>query len=377
MSKLENLVGQVFGKLTVVERDTRKTSRPYWLCKCSCGNPQLKSVRGSHLKAGNIQSCGCLASDDRVNDLTGKIFGRLTVLYDTKERYHTKSGSTVIWHCMCECGNECDVKSTNLISGNTQSCGCYKKERISETQTKDLIGKTFGRLTIEEKTNKKAKDGTIIWLCSCSCGTRNIEKSSHYFSQSTYPSCGCVWYEHNSYDLTNKIFGKLTPLYRNQGKGSWHCRCECGTECDIATKSLIKGNTQSCGCIKSIGENNIIKELQKNNIEYIKEKTFENLKNINTNCNYRYDFYLPEHNRLIEFDGEQHFFNKNHGWNNAEHFEKTQQSDKIKNEYALSHNIPLVRIPYWKRDNITLDILLEDKYLVTNAEENTEEKIIF
>ena len=41
----------------------------------------------------------------------------------------------------------------------------------------------------------------------------------------------------------------------------------------------------------------------------------------------------------------------------------TQKRDKIKNNYALSHNIPLVRIPYWERDNITLDLLLGNKYL--------------
>jgi len=42
-----------------------------------------------------------------------------------------------------------------------------------------------------------------------------------------------------------------------------------------------------------------------------------------------------------------------------------QQRDKEKNEYALSHNIPLVRIPYWERDNITLDMIMGDKYLIT------------
>lgn len=36
----------------------------------------------------------------------------------------------------------------------------------------------------------------------------------------------------------------------------------------------------------------------------------------------------------------------------------------MKNKYCLINNIPLVRIPYWERDNITLDIILGDKYLV-------------
>lgn len=84
----------------------------------------------------------------------------------------------------------------------------------------------------------------------------------------------------------------------------------------------------------------------------------------------RYDFILYPNTdkiRLIEFDGEQHFKSGN-GWNTKERFNKTRASDNIKNEYALSHNIPLVRIPYTERDNITLDMLLGDKYLIKKGD---------
>jgi hypothetical protein len=43
---------------------------------------------------------------------------------------------------------------------------------------------------------------------------------------------------------------------------------------------------------------------------------------------------------------------------------ETQNNDMIKNEYCKSNNIPLVRIPYWKRDNITLEMLLGEEYLI-------------
>ena len=53
-------------------------------------------------------------------------------------------------------------------------------------------------------------------------------------------------------------------------------------------------------------------------------------------------------------------------WNNSEiDFKLSQQRDQEKNEYAFSHNISLVRIPYWERDNITLDLILGDKYLIS------------
>ena len=77
----------------------------------------------------------------------------------------------------------------------------------------------------------------------------------------------------------------------------------------------------------------------------------------------RFDFYLPEHNRLIEFDGEQHYVS-NGGWSDKDNLALVQKRDKIKNEYALSHNIPLVRIPYWERDKITLEMILGPTYEV-------------
>ena len=77
----------------------------------------------------------------------------------------------------------------------------------------------------------------------------------------------------------------------------------------------------------------------------------------------RYDFAILKNNdiiRLIEFDGEQHFM-EIPAWGKLE---TTQKRDKVKNDYALTHNIPLVRIPYWERDNITLDMIMGDQYLI-------------
>ena len=70
--------------------------------------------------------------------------------------------------------------------------------------------------------------------------------------------------------------------------------------------------------------------------------------------------------RLIEFDGEQHYENniKNGGWNTYQKYEYTYQNDQKKNKIAKDNNIPLVRIPYWERDNITLEMLLGDQYLI-------------
>jgi hypothetical protein len=61
-------------------------------------------------------------------DLTGQRYGRLAVI-----SFANSNGRTVRWHCKCDCGAERIVSTTSLRSGTSQSCGCYARERTSET----------------------------------------------------------------------------------------------------------------------------------------------------------------------------------------------------------------------------------------------------
>lgn len=123
---------------------------------------------------------------------------------------------------------------------------------------------------------------------------------------------------------------------------------------------MVIGHINSCGCISSVGEANIQKVLQENNIVFEKQKTFSDLIS-NLGGYLRYDFYLPQYNRLIEFDGIQHY-KKTNFFNTS--LEDMQYKDGLKNDYAKNHNIDLIRIPYQERDNITLDLILGNKYLI-------------
>ena len=129
MGKFINLTGQVFGRLTVVERAENKGKQPAWRCRCSCGNEKI--VSGGNLKSGSVASCGCLqrerASAAHFKDLTGQTFGRLTVL---ERAENTKSGSAR-WFCRCSCDKEKIVAGSHLMSGKTTSCGCYNAEKIT------------------------------------------------------------------------------------------------------------------------------------------------------------------------------------------------------------------------------------------------------
>jgi hypothetical protein len=61
-------------------------------------------------------------------DRTGQVFGRLRVV----ERAGTDQNKKVVWRCLCECGTEVCVPSGSLVTGNTTSCGCYLKSRITK-----------------------------------------------------------------------------------------------------------------------------------------------------------------------------------------------------------------------------------------------------
>lgn len=122
-------------------------------------------------------------------DLTGQRFGRLTVIKDSGER--GKDGS-IMYLCKCDCGNTKNVRTSNLTSGKTKSCGCLQRELVSEQKTKLISsGTVFGELTVIKRI------GTTNWK-----GNRNA-------------------------------------LYL--------CKCSCGEETEVARNNLIKGNTTSCG----------------------------------------------------------------------------------------------------------------------------------
>lgn len=283
-------------------------------------------------------------------DLSGQTFGEITVLEKDIELSEVKK--KVYWKGQCSCGRIKSFRADHL-----------KKIKTCGECSKDLTNQRFGRL-VALKKGKKDKAQHQFWICKCDCG--NIcEVNSDNLRRGLTQSCGCLHSEitHNLKfkDITNQKFGKLTALsyeIKNQ-KAIWTCKCDCGNICEVAGNNLQNGHTQSCGCISySIGEKNIKEILEKNKIKYIKEYVFKDLPNR------RFDFYLPEYNRLIEFDGRQHTRHTSNWYKTEEEFEKARERDLEKNQYALRNNIPLVRIPHTERDNITLDLIIGNKYLM-------------
>lgn len=128
MKKIYDLTGKKFGKLTVIKisKDSQQ-SQTKWLCQCDCGN--FVDVFASNLKRGHTTSCGCYSlkeKSDRRNDLVGKRFGRLLVLEYIESSRRESPRKQYL--CKCDCGNNLYARGDSLMKGATKSCGCYQKE---------------------------------------------------------------------------------------------------------------------------------------------------------------------------------------------------------------------------------------------------------
>ena len=102
-------------------------------------------------------------------------------------------------------------------------------------------------------------------------------------------------------------------------------------------------------CNSSRGETKIDKYLKDNNIKYESQKKFDE-------CKYKnkipFDFYLPDYNLCIEFDGVQHFEPVNK-FGGEEALKINKEKDSIKNKFCKDNNIDLLRIHYTEINNIT------------------------
>lgn len=298
VGRCKNLSNLQFGDYKVLYRtevpSTSNSKQAHWLCQCVKCNKYFIKPAFTLTKGKN--ECECKY------DLINKVFGRWTIIEKAKSR-----NNKGYWKCKCICGNEKEVESYLLTSGQSKSCGCLNRELASERCRKTRI------------------------------------------------------------DLTGRRFGKLIALMpkysgnKNQHT-KWICQCDCGNQTEVDMGNLQAGKTQSCGCRNSTQEEKIIKLLTNDNLVFKYQYRFSNLPMK------IFDFFVADR-YIIEFDGQQHFYYSGNGWDTKEHFKRTRKSDLEKNKYCFENNIPLIRIPYDEEYTID-DLKLETtRFLLTPENE--------
>lgn len=131
------------------------------------------------------------------------------------------------------------------------------------------------------------------------------------------------------------------------------CRCLIDNHIWETKPHILLGRHGCPKCNSSRGENRIEKNLIELGIEYMTQYSFNDCKYVYA---LRYDFYLPQYNTCIEYDGIQHYRPTDFGSGDKdkiqEEFRQTIERDNIKTQYCIDNNIKLIRIPYTEFNNI-------------------------
>ena len=123
MREYPSLVGNRYGKLTVIEQvESSSRGQRRYRCICDCGGTII--AYAGNLKSGHTTSCGCNKSPD----LSGQVFGRLTVIGRSDKRNSRGTRTTPMWECRCECGNITYKAKDTLTNLDLSMCSeCAEK----------------------------------------------------------------------------------------------------------------------------------------------------------------------------------------------------------------------------------------------------------
>lgn len=282
--------------------------------------------------------------------------------------FKTVRRNNLIFKCGM-CGKLFERTLTRFREGKYKYC----QNCISKLQAKEKY------FTIEQIRDKCLDKGFKV-LQSEYYGNReplDVEDSKGYRGRTTWNDINSgkhfirfrienpyFYYNVRNYFKINNYDCDIIENSGNERKGKFTFICECGKHYDCTLDEVLNNNKprircKSCTNTISSGEKAIMDWLKKNKIKYKYQYKFNDCRNIKP---LPFDFYLPDYNVCIEFDGAFHYKRQPHV--TEEQFEGQKNRDNIKNNYCLSNNIKLIRIPYWTLYNKKYKNILKTNILV-------------
>ena len=269
----------------------------------------------------------------------------------------------------CEFNHEPYETNLNVLRKGRIAKGCPICKRINKSNTNinkvkfENIVKYFNEHDFDVITKSKDYKGTTSPL-KVICKKCNIieEISYEQFKRRVNKCQNCINVKRYN-DVKNKCDAMNYILLDEKvigTKSQIHIMCDKGHKISPSYDSFI---WKDCGCElcknTSKGEDKIDNFLSGLNIFYNKHyRKFELL----YKKHLEFDFYIPQFNTLIEFDGIQHFQPIEY-FGGIDRFIDLKIKDGLKNEYCLKNNIKLIRIPYWSLNDIE-DILTNELNLI-------------
>ena len=267
--------------------------------------------------------------------------------------------------CKClvdDCNHQWSVTPHKLLCGD--GCPmCGKKSRIiKQTKSYDQFVKEVKQIHSNIEIIGKYKNSTTKIQCICIKHNHKFEMlPSNILKGEGCSICSTQRRAESRRKKHDQFVSQMQNINPNimiidEYKGSKiKIKCKCLIDNNIfyaQPSNLLSG----CGCPVckiSKGEKNISNLLCQYNIKYISQYRFDDCKYIRP---LPFDFYLPEYNMCIEYDGVQHYapvrFGNTTSESSKQKLASQQKKDEIKNTYCQTNNIKLLRIPYWEFDNI-------------------------
>lgn len=338
-----------------------------------CGN-EWKSQPSNILNGYGCRKCNVKKSANKkkkqyADAYIDKLKEKNPTIYPLEK--YTSSKRKIAHKCLV-CGNIFPMKPEKALEGS-KCPECTKKETIlKRTKTNDEFIKEVAANNpnvdiIGEYTNSKIN---ILVKCKI-CGNTWYGNPSNLLKGRGCRKCASVKRGLNCRKSEEQYKEELATKYPNIVLLEEYTGANTETlhYCSICNRKFYSqpSNVLIYGCSTCIkpykGENIIQNFLNDNNINYIHPYRFPDLRGKSRPLSY--DFYLPDHNLLIEFQGEQHEHPIEY-FGGEEQFKIQQDHDRKKREYAKSHLIKLLEIWYYNQDNI-------EKILTKELKLNTAE----
>lgn len=265
---------------------------------------------------------------------------------------YTKQTEKILVKCL-ECGNEFYVLPRNVLAGHGCRKCADKKNSENYKMPEDEFKKRIYNLNPNLMIKGKYIRNNIPIECKCMvCNNVFYPRPSNLLNRNaTCPRCSRKALVKTQEDFIVDV-KKVNPQIKILGKyvnntTRIECEClKCGEHWSPKATWLLQG--KGCPkCNSSKGERRIESFLLDNGIKFIKQYTYEDCKDISK---LPFDFFLPDYNLIIEYDGKQHFKEVDDWFNST--LQEIQRHDEIKNQYCKNNNINILRIPYWDYKNI-------------------------
>lgn len=276
-------------------------------------------------------------------------------------KYSSKGRTYVVYKCKNHSykgEQETDLQNIKRWYGTKEfKCKCALTHRETEDLKRDHnLNKNVIIIGEYKKSNKKLE-------CECkTCKHRWYATPNKLQQGEGCPECRFVIL-HEKKKKTQEAFEAqlktkqpdlkiISEYYNAKSKIKYKCNI-CGYEGEAIAENLLN-LTASCGrCRSTTGERRVSQWLDNNNIKYYRQYAFDECKH---ERKLRFDFYLPELNTCIEYQGEQHFkpiaFYDEDYSDTLSKYKSQVFRDNIKRDFCTKNDIRLIEIPYWEINHI-------------------------